>query len=91
MKRYSVTVTSKGQFTLPREAREAMGVSPGDRLELFVTRDGETVLRPLIKPASAIFGRGQAYAKPVVESERMSSVAAAVAGRGAKKHSRKAG
>jgi len=34
------TVTSKGQVTLPVEARRRLGIRPGSKLE-FVVRDGE--------------------------------------------------
>lgn len=92
MKGRYVTVTSKGQFTLPRDVREAMGVKAGDKVEVFVSREGETVLRTINKPASAIFGRGAAYAKgPPDEEKRQQTVADAVAARGTRVRSEKAG
>jgi AbrB family looped-hinge helix DNA binding protein len=33
-------LTSKGQFTLPRRLREALGVKPGDYVALTPTADG---------------------------------------------------
>ena len=33
-------LTSKGQFTLPRRLREALGVKPGDYVALTPTSDG---------------------------------------------------
>lgn len=33
-------LTSKGQFTLPRELREALGVKPGEYVELTQTPEG---------------------------------------------------
>lgn len=36
-------LTSKGQFTLPRRLREALGVKPGDYLALTPTADGVLV------------------------------------------------
>jgi AbrB family looped-hinge helix DNA binding protein len=57
----SATVTSKGQITVPKGVREALGVQPGDRLAFRVGADGtvtveaETVdvrsLRGMIKSA----------------------------------------
>jgi AbrB family looped-hinge helix DNA binding protein len=54
------TLTSKGQITVPKSVRDALGVSAGDRLAFRVGEDGtvtvvpETVdlrsLRGLIKP-----------------------------------------
>ena len=83
MKGFIVTVTAKGQFTLPRAARVAMGVRPGDRIEMFVSRDGETILRAMNKPPSAIFGRGKAYGTGVPEQTGpMADVAEAIAAKG---------
>ena len=40
------TVTSKGQVTIPKSIRDALGVGPGDRV-LFVRHDdGTVVVRP---------------------------------------------
>ena len=39
----SSTVTSKGQITVPKAIRDALGVLPGDRLA-FRTRDDGTVI-----------------------------------------------
>jgi AbrB family looped-hinge helix DNA binding protein len=39
----SAKVTSKGQVTLPKSVRDALGVAPGDRL-LFRVVDGHALL-----------------------------------------------
>ena len=36
----SATVTSKGQITVPKGVRDALGVQPGDRLAFRVGADG---------------------------------------------------
>lgn len=41
------TVSSKGQITLPAEARRALGVRAGDRV-LVRVRDGAIVIEPVI-------------------------------------------
>lgn len=41
---FDVTVTSKGQMTLPAAVRGALGISAGDRLALRMTRDGEILM-----------------------------------------------
>lgn len=38
------TITSKGQITLPRDVREALGLTRGSQVEFFI-RDGEAVMR----------------------------------------------
>ena len=39
-KKFNVTVTSKGQMTIPADVREALGISAGDRLELALNNKG---------------------------------------------------
>jgi antitoxin PrlF len=39
-KKFNVTVTSKGQMTIPADVREALGISSGDRLELALNGKG---------------------------------------------------
>jgi len=41
------TVTSKGQITLPKEIRDALGVSPGDRVEFVREDSGKVLVRPV--------------------------------------------
>lgn len=38
-----VKVTSRGQVTIPKEIREALGVQPGDRLIFELSADGVVI------------------------------------------------
>jgi len=50
------TVTSKGQITIPKAIREALGIKEKDRL-LFFVEDDRLVLIPLRhRPLSELFG-----------------------------------
>ncbi len=40
------TITSKGQLTLPKEIRIALGVGPGDRVAFVRMDDGNFVMMP---------------------------------------------
>ena len=40
----SATITSKGQITVPKEIREALGVRAGDRLAFRARADGTVVV-----------------------------------------------
>jgi antitoxin PrlF len=40
-------ITTSGQTTIPKKIRERLNVEPGDRV-LFLEKDGEIVLRPVI-------------------------------------------
>jgi len=42
----TATLTSKGQLTLPKEVRDAMGVGPGDRVEFVRMEDGNFAVLP---------------------------------------------
>jgi AbrB family looped-hinge helix DNA binding protein len=63
------TLSSKNQIVIPREAREALQVKPGDKLLVRVLGDKVIVLE---KPRSyhrAILGRGT-YPKDYLKKER---------------------
>ena len=42
----AATLTSKGQLTLPKEVRVAMGVGPGDRVDFVLMEDGNFAVLP---------------------------------------------
>ena len=44
MQRFAMTVTSKGQVTLPAEYRRSIGAVPGDRLSLLLDDEGRATL-----------------------------------------------
>ena len=48
-------ITSKGQTTLPKPVREALGVVPGDRVRYVILENNEVRIVP-IKPLSRLFG-----------------------------------
>ena len=45
MARYSSTISSKGQVTVPQEIRNRLGLTTGDRVD-FVIEGERTVIRP---------------------------------------------
>lgn len=47
-------VTAKGQTTLPKPVREALGVGPGGRVRYFVV-DGEVRIRA-VRPIQHLYG-----------------------------------
>jgi AbrB family looped-hinge helix DNA binding protein len=48
MKVTTVTVSSKGQFTIPKELRDRLGMQPGESVEFWVEQ-GSLRARP-VKP-----------------------------------------
>ncbi len=39
-------ITVKGQVTIPKEARDHLGLKPGDRVKFFIQPDGHVVILP---------------------------------------------
>ena len=41
----ATTITTKGQVTIPKRVRDALGLSPGDGVEFELNKQGEAVVR----------------------------------------------
>ncbi len=82
MRLFQAKLTSKGQLTLPVEVRQSLGVGPGDHIEFYLHRTGEVFVHARNRPASAIFGKGAAYARPVTREQSERLVGEAIAARG---------
>jgi AbrB family looped-hinge helix DNA binding protein len=67
------TLSSKNQIVIPREAREELGVKPGDKL-LVVAKDGKVLIMRRPKSfAKAIKGIAKGlYPQGYIEQERKS-------------------
>mgnify|MGYP005850778247 CR=1 FL=1 len=67
------TLSAKNQIVIPREAREALQVKPGDKLAVVVRGDKVIVLRKPKSPHTAIRGLARAaYPEAHVQKERQS-------------------
>ena len=62
MRRFAMTVTSKGQVTLPASYRRLVQAEPGDQLEIIVEDDGQATLRKKSGRLADHFGSLAAYA-----------------------------
>ena len=51
----TATMTSKGQMTLPKDVRDALGLKPGDKVDI-VKQGGYYVLRPRNVPVESLAG-----------------------------------
>jgi antitoxin PrlF len=47
----AVTVTRKGQVTIPKPVRDRLGINPGSKVDFEVSEDGRAFLRRVGKPA----------------------------------------
>jgi AbrB family looped-hinge helix DNA binding protein len=64
------TVTDKGQTTVPREVREALGIKPRQRLQWDIDGDGSVTVRPEPSPL-ALFGSLKTRRKfPGIKAEK---------------------
>lgn len=63
------TVTSKGQITLPKEVREHLHLTEGDRVEFVIEGEGTVQVRPLAGSVRGLFGclRGVGRSAPSLE------------------------
>jgi antitoxin PrlF len=50
------TLTTKGQVTVPKPVRDALGVHAGDRLSFVVREDGVVELRPETVDLKDLYG-----------------------------------
>ena len=50
------TLTSKGQVTIPKDIRESLRLSAGDKVEFVITERKEALLRPITKTVDEVFG-----------------------------------
>lgn len=56
-----VTLTSKGQTTIPKEIRDGLGMKPGDRMTFTLMPDGTVVMR--VKSGSIMELAGRLHKK----------------------------
>jgi antitoxin PrlF len=67
-------LTSKGQMTIPKAAREHLGAKSGDRVKIFLHPDGTVVLLPKL-PVSSLRGMFADRVKRPVSVEDMATAA----------------
>ena len=67
------TLSAKNQIVIPREAREALQVKPGDKLVVVVRGERVIVLQKPTSPHAAIRGLARgAYSSAYLRKERRS-------------------
>lgn len=70
------TITSKGQTTLPKDVRQALGLKPGDKVRYLILDDGEVRL-VRVRPVRELAGALQSLTRRVVTLEDMDAAIAA--------------
>lgn len=69
-------VSKRGQITLPKAVREALGLQPGDRVRYFI-HEGDVKILP-VRPVTELFGILK-YDGPPVSVEEMNDAIAEAA------------
>jgi len=70
------TMTSKGQLTIPVEARRKLGLSAGTKVDLVTTEDGRLELIPLTDSVKGLKGMVPKPEKPLTLEEMEQAMAA---------------
>ena len=65
----TATVTTKGQITIPKEVREALGIEAGDRVEFVAEENGVYKVVAATKDVRHLKGLVPKPAKPVSVEE----------------------
>jgi AbrB family looped-hinge helix DNA binding protein len=80
---FRATVTSKGQITLPKPVRDALGLSKST-VVVFEVRDGEAVMRPLGRGFLDLFATVPPHSRPEdwqkIREQTMEEVAREIVG-----------
>ena len=76
----TVTLTSKGQLTIPRQLRDALGLAPGARLQASIDPQGRLVLVPAKYEPEELF-RNRPEVRLKMSVEDMDRAIAAAVGR----------
>ena len=74
----TVTLTSKGQLTIPRPLREALGLATGARLQASIDSQGRLVLVPAKYEPEDLFRHRPAVRQPMGLVDMENAIAAAV-------------
>ena len=69
------TMTSKGQITIPKPAREALQLHPGDRVEFVFGDDGRLFLFSATQPVGSLKGMLPKPVRPVSLEEMDAAIA----------------
>jgi antitoxin PrlF len=72
------TMTSKGQITIPKPARDALHLHPGDRVEFVFGDDGRLFLFSATRPLTSLKGMLPKPARPVSLEEMDAAIAKSV-------------
>ena len=65
------TMTKKGQVTIPKSIRDALGLHSGDKLEFIIDESGRVLCTPVTRRVDDVFGRLHRSGRKAVSIEEM--------------------
>lgn len=77
---HTAKITSKGQVTIPRQVREDMGVTAGDRLDFVRMEDGHYAVVPASHSIKSLKGIIPRPKRPVSLDDMQAAIGAGAAG-----------
>ena len=72
------TLTSKGQVTIPKQARDTLNLDAGDRVEFIIDDDGRLFILPVTRSVKTLKGMLPKPASPVSLEAMDEAIAQAV-------------
>lgn len=76
----TATITSKGQLTVPKSVRDALGIGPGDRVDFVRMADGNFAVLPATQPVKRLKGIIPKPGKPVSIEDMDAAIARGASG-----------
>lgn len=76
----TATITSKGQLTVPKAVRDALGIGPGDRVDFVRMADGNFAFLPATQPVKRLKGIIPKPKKPVSLEDMDAAIASGAKG-----------
>lgn len=76
----TATITSKGQLTVPKAVRDALGIGPGDRVDFVRMADGNFAVLPATRSVKTLKGIIPKLKKPVSLEDMDAAIASGAKG-----------
>ena len=67
----TATITTKGQITIPKEVRDTLSLTAGDKVEFVLIDKREALIRPVSKKVDDVFGLLHKPGRKAVSVEQM--------------------
>ncbi|MBY9067096.1 AbrB/MazE/SpoVT family DNA-binding domain-containing protein [Hyphomonas sp. WL0036] len=77
----TATITSKGQLTVPKAVRDALGIGPGDRVDFVRMADGNFAVLPATGSVKRLKGIIPKPKKPVSLEDMNAAIASGARGK----------